>query len=297
MRREPSYFKSDEFPELLMKNKQDYSSYFENYNDDGLFLPENRKNYIEQGIDFVVSIYENKVDTLVILDISSRPLALFIKSLWKRVYPGIKPPEIRFIAGKSHRKLKTEEMSERVRRTKITYDLSKDVFDGKVVLVVDELISTGNTLKNAQEQLTSAFPNIGKVILGYINSDMASEISRSKEVLHPYVRRSSIKPEPLGLGFVLQYHPKKDVVEKYDNAIVARKNIEHNGEVDTLIHILNKIGQYEELDDNAMSDLDKYEDSTLSSISNNSEGELLKQKLKAHFDEVRRAFLSLKSKT
>ncbi len=102
----------------------------------------------------------NNADTLVLMDKSARPIGHLFINVWRELYPDSKRPEIRFI------NVGTEGMSKDDNRTflKELHDAHFKSMDGKVVILADEAVHTGNSIKRAKNLVEKVFPKTKKVI-------------------------------------------------------------------------------------------------------------------------------------
>lgn len=147
---------------------------------------------------FVERVFVRKVNVLVFLDRSARPLAWLVRSIWKRRYPNVPPPEIRFVnvgtttlmnGRKSVPKPPFLENEKRFRARIVASEtedewlqpseipgswdeyfkfdakaqqsvseLFSKQFDGAHVLIVDDFVNSGNTLSRALRMFSEALP-------------------------------------------------------------------------------------------------------------------------------------------
>ncbi|OGH58891.1 MAG: hypothetical protein A2725_04040 [Candidatus Magasanikbacteria bacterium RIFCSPHIGHO2_01_FULL_33_34] len=125
------------------------------------FGEKNRKSYIEQGAEFVVDIYSKNIDTIIFIDRSARPLAGFFREIWRRIYPDKKIPEMKFILINILHGISTD--PDKIRET---FNNFKGDFNGKKVLIVDEIVESGETIQYTSDAMSDAFPGIDEIFLG-----------------------------------------------------------------------------------------------------------------------------------
>ena len=124
------------------------------------FEPEARKEYMEEGAEFLIDAREKGVETIVFMDRSARPLAGFFRALWKRLWPDERPPEMKFMVASQEGVGYTAKDVARV------FAPAKSAFENKIVLLVDEAVVSGGTLSRAKKMLGEAFPQISEILLG-----------------------------------------------------------------------------------------------------------------------------------
>ena len=179
---------------------------------------EHRQDYLAQGLEFTVNIHKKKPDTIVFLDRSARPLAGFIRQIWARVYEGEDAPEMKFLNLHVHGTTSSEKIAD-------AFKASKDDFIGKVVLVVDECVTTGATLKLAKDRLQHAFPGINNVHLGGIEDWRLGQYPVQLDVEPPKLYKmqengSENNSKGFSLGNFLWQNPNKEVVNVREEALV-----------------------------------------------------------------------------
>ena len=59
--------------------------------------PETREDIRERMVRFLRAVHDRKVDTLVFLDRSARPLSWLFRAMWKREYPEENVPDVKFV--------------------------------------------------------------------------------------------------------------------------------------------------------------------------------------------------------
>lgn len=122
------------------------------------WTPERRKSFLEDGAEFLVDVRDQGIQTMVFMDRSARPLALFLRALWRRIYPDQQPPEMRFAVGKRDWEIE-KEGSDQLKKE--IYNLYRKAdFDGKNVLFIDEEFVTGETLMTTSDLFKQAFPGM-----------------------------------------------------------------------------------------------------------------------------------------
>lgn len=136
--------------------------FFDQFEKKILRSQEARKAFLRGGVEFVTEIHENKIDTIVIMDTSARPLGIFFLKLFRRLYPEENPPKIKFII--SNKGLDPEDL-------KLAFGDSCDDFENKRVLLVDECVDSGDTIFNAKKKFEQAFPKMNSVITGAMSGN------------------------------------------------------------------------------------------------------------------------------
>lgn len=103
-----------------------------------------------------------EIDALIFLDKSARPISWLFREIWRREHVDQKRPEIRFVnVGRSTETyLNRTEDSELLSPGAIgeMRELFGGQFDGKKVVVVDEVVSSGKTLEVAAQLVRDSFP-------------------------------------------------------------------------------------------------------------------------------------------
>lgn len=130
----------------------------------GLYIePETRETFLAGGIDFVTAIHEKQFHTLVFMDKSARPLAVFFRAIWSRMYPKESPPITKFMVGnfEAYREGEYEKAVDEVAKK---FASSKDSFRGQKVLLVDEQICTGQCVERAKRVLEEIFKDNPPII-------------------------------------------------------------------------------------------------------------------------------------
>jgi hypothetical protein len=129
-----------------------------------IWCPVDRKSYLEQGVEFVVSAHELRPDTLVLMDKSARPLGLFFHELWKRIYPDEPIPHVLFMVGNNNSD--NTPQPEKVRKA---FSSAFNNFNDKSILLIEENVMTGRTLGGVADSLREAFPEIREIYTGTMN--------------------------------------------------------------------------------------------------------------------------------
>jgi orotate phosphoribosyltransferase-like protein len=111
-------------------------------------------------IDLMNLVISTKTDTLVLMDKSARPVAEFFKALWREKYMEYKVPEIRFVNIGNEISDKYNSDDELNSLNKV-HSLS---LDGKRVVVADEVVSSGKSLKNAKSILERLFSKTKNIV-------------------------------------------------------------------------------------------------------------------------------------
>jgi hypoxanthine phosphoribosyltransferase len=105
-------------------------------------------------------IVTERPDTLVLLDKSARPVAHFLKNLWREAYTDFEGIDIRFInVGRE-----SEEKDSNKKYLKQLFSAHTESMIGKKVIVADEIIVTGDSINRAKDLLEKVFPDTRKVI-------------------------------------------------------------------------------------------------------------------------------------
>lgn len=111
-------------------------------------------------VDFSNLIIQEHPDTILLLDKSARPISHFLKSLWKYSYPGCQTPDIRFInIGREY----SRKYYDKKQLTQLYYANLK-YMNYKKVIVADEVIEKGDTIKRARETIKKIFPNTQRLL-------------------------------------------------------------------------------------------------------------------------------------
>lgn len=106
-----------------------------------------------------------RADSLVFLDKSARPIAWLFRDLWRQATPDEPVPACRFV---NIGRLEEPHLPEFPRKQRKTYGRGAvdavgvafgPQFDGKRVLIVDEVVVSGSTLQSAMSVFKEAFPN------------------------------------------------------------------------------------------------------------------------------------------
>lgn len=136
-----------------------------------------RAFYVERTEELMDQMARREVDTVVYLDKSARPISWFVREFWPVFMKDEKMPETKFanIDANALMKLGPEsprptdediqefsfsaEQIEELRDIFTDPSTGKSFFDGKKVLIVDEIFVSGSSLKLAQKLFETVFPN------------------------------------------------------------------------------------------------------------------------------------------
>jgi hypoxanthine phosphoribosyltransferase len=121
-----------------------------------------RLNALAEGVVGLANlIIFEKADTLVLLDKSARPVAQLFKAYWRHTYPKHKIPEIRFIdIGLGDRWGKDDNP----KYLKQLYDAHHAAINGKRVIIADEAVCSGGTIRKAKKIFETNFPKASKFV-------------------------------------------------------------------------------------------------------------------------------------
>lgn len=216
------------------------------------FSPQSRKEYVEEGAEFLVDARSKGVQTMVFMDKSARPLAGFLLALWHRLWPDEQPPDMKFMVGAQ---LKVGYTAEDVAAA---FKPAKKSFIDKTILLVDEVVGRGGTLLQAKKLLKEAFPEAGEILLG----GMAEGDRKRNVPLDIRAPYGSGAYSAAGAGNVLGgnlYGRTKEVREIMDPYaetdapievfVKARRN---QAARPTYSHILLQVGKNETLEDKSL---------------------------------------------
>lgn len=171
--------KEKDWPEELVKLKPEFDPKAlsnlpfsqigkkEHYEDDAIVLTTG----ITRFNNFVV---ENNIDTIFFLDKSARPAGFLFLETWNNIYPGIKPPDIRFLdVGRDETDIKKRKYEGTFAKEGLKKMFSTSTRD-KRVCIADELIQSGDTIAKAKKLFEEVFPDTKQVICTGIFNDMPS---------------------------------------------------------------------------------------------------------------------------
>jgi len=125
--------------------------------------PELRRDLFEGVQKLIEIVAREQVDTLVFLDKGARPIFWLFKEVWKETDLG-PLPEIHFVNIGLARELHLGALNDEELAKKKQGDPSSDLsslpfdFEGRRVLIVDDICSTGRTLDKAKKLFRNAFP-------------------------------------------------------------------------------------------------------------------------------------------
>ncbi len=95
---------------------------------------------------------ENNVSTVFFLDRSARPLAYLAKEMWQVMYQGREFPAVRFI------NIGKETSQKDINQSGGVGDIYSIPDDG-TIMIIDEFVMHGHSLRRAKELLDKSFPN------------------------------------------------------------------------------------------------------------------------------------------
>lgn len=188
----PSYSRDADGERLRAKKESrkpsEYEAYWESLARDttepyaDMWRKECRKAYLEQGVEFLVDVHDKGIDTMVFMDRSARPLAGFFHALWQRIYPNESAPAMRFMVSN-----RTEAKAPSPEKVRMVFNNSREAFNNKRVLLVDEAIDEGGTLKGAKQALRGAFPGIKEIIFGgmFFHTNFSNQFQRKVAIKPP----------------------------------------------------------------------------------------------------------------
>lgn len=161
-----------------------------------------RADYIARTERLMDKVIERDIDTVMYLDKSARPVSWFVRELWPVLRKGHQPPETKYanidanaIMGLSSTGARPsdDEMAnfsfseEQIAELRQTYadplNPEATLFDGKKVLIVDEIFVSGSTLKLAQRLFEEAFPDAHFEAIAWMYGDFVEDRRMSRRTL------------------------------------------------------------------------------------------------------------------
>lgn len=233
--------------ELDRENPIDYERHW---------TPERRKSYLEDGAEFLVDVRDQGIQTMVFMDKSARPLALFLRMLWRRVYPDKEPPEMRFAVGSRSDETNEEDKTALLRQIRELY--RKKDFDKKGVLFVDEEMSTGNTLVGTSNLFKQVFPSM-QVKFGALSATHPSTAEKFLTIQPPSgsYYKTFFYHCPRNLAQVIHdskdSHRQTEVEEQSDSIIARARKMPQKAK---WTYRLMLVGKHETLDEKSLEGID-----------------------------------------
>lgn len=218
---------------------------------------ERRKSFLEDGAEFLVDARDQGIQTMVFMDKSARPLALFLRALWRRIYADQDPPAMRFAVGKR------ESNMERGAGDQLAGQISglyrKKDFNEKNVLFVDEEVASGETLKQTSNLFKRVFPNM-RVNLGALSTTNQDVVEKYLTIKPPQGSRYKAlfnQQYPSNLAQVI--HSSKDrhrqtEVEEQPDSILAKAQKMPQSKKWT--YRLMLVGKHQTLDEKSLEGID-----------------------------------------
>ena len=105
-------------------------------------------------------VNEQQLDTVFFLDKSARPIGVLFNKTWRKVFPEVRCPDIRF-ANIGREPVDKESISESVAEFKGAFG---SAVTNKRVGIIDEYVDTGGSLMRAKALFESSFPLASKFI-------------------------------------------------------------------------------------------------------------------------------------
>lgn len=218
---------------------------------------ERRKSFLEDGAEFLVDVKDRGIETMVFMDKSARPLALFLRALWRRIFPDQEPPAMRFTIGKRWRE--TEARADQNFAEEISKVYRKKDFNRKKVLFVDEEISSGETLKTTSNLFQGVFPGM-EIKLGAFSATeqpVADKLLTIKPPKGSYYKTLFEKEYPRNLAQVIHSskdrHRQTEVEEQLDHIIATKRKMPQKAK---WTYRLMLVGKNETLDEKSLEEID-----------------------------------------
>lgn len=218
---------------------------------EGDFTPRLRKEYMEEGAEFLIDARNKGAETMVFMDRSARPLAGFFRALWSRLWPDEAPPDMKFMVSSRHYVGYTAKDVARA------FAPAESSFENKTVLLVDEVVSSSATLKNAREKLVGAFPDT--TILSGAMAESRRD-SAPLDIRAPHGSGAySVDGNALGNNLYGQTGEVEKVAELMSEIptevhIKAKRN---RPAKKTYTYVLRQVGKHETLNENSLDAIDK----------------------------------------
>lgn len=159
--REGDHLPSEVLPEG--EKKEDQPVHFEIIID-----PEMRQQLRDRTQELVDLVQKDQDDVVIFLDKSARPISWIFKEVWRSTCPDLPLPIIRFVNIGSNSRVRRADTTEKEAQASgdLAQELSGifgDQFDGKSLMIVDELHYSGRSLRHAQDAFRNAFPAVSGV--------------------------------------------------------------------------------------------------------------------------------------
>lgn len=229
--------------ELDRENPIDYERHW---------TPERRKSYLEDGAEFLVDVKDRGIQTMVFMDKNARPLALFLRALWRRIYPDQEPPAMRFVVGKRY----YDDETDIKRQIRILY--KKNDFNEKKVLFVDEEISSGGTLMTTSDLFKRVFPDMNIEFGAFSATDQ--DIARELLTINPphgSYYKTLFDEYPRNLAQIIYSskggHRQTEVEEGRHDIIAKRQHMPQKAK---WTYRLMLVGKHETLDKKSLEGID-----------------------------------------
>ncbi len=161
-----------------------------------------RADYIARTERLMEKIVERDIDTVLYLDKSARPVSWFVRELWPVLMKGHQAPETKYAnvdanavigLASTGARPSDDEMAnfsfsdEQVAELRQTYadpqNPEATLFDGKRILIVDEIFVSGSTLKLAQKLFEEAFPDAHFEAVAWMYGDFVEDRRMSRRTL------------------------------------------------------------------------------------------------------------------
>lgn len=234
--------------DLKTENSNDYERHW---------TPERRKSFLEDGAEFLIDVKDQDIQTMVFMDKSARPLALFLRMLWRRIYSDQEPPEMRFSVGK--RDWETEEGADHKFIKQIGREYKKKDFSEENVLFIDEEISSGGTLMETSNLFKQAFPDMRANFGALSTTDFT--VANQRLTIQPpkgsYYKTLFEKEYPHNLAQVIHSskgsHRQTEVEEQSDSMIATAQKMPRKAK---WTYRLMLVGKHETLDEKSLQGID-----------------------------------------
>lgn len=130
----------------------------------------------EGVVNLINLVNQNKATTLILLDKSARPVGHLFKNVWRELYQDKIMPDIRFInSGREDERKDLDSIS--LNELKRAHESS---INGKVVIVADEFVSSGNSLKRTKNLIHKVFPQVKKMVFTGVTPHLPNWYGKSK---------------------------------------------------------------------------------------------------------------------
>ena len=143
----------------------------EKIQDARFFTEKERVILSDAAQNFVTQTYQGDYDVVVFLDKSARPYSYLFKERWKALYPDSEVPQIRF-ANIGTEKDKRDYSPYKSNPEDLRKIFGSKQFSGKRILIADDFVFSGLTLKYAKQLFSTAFPESAYVGSGSFYSSL-----------------------------------------------------------------------------------------------------------------------------